>query len=702
MAAVAAVAAVAAAALSDDSSSAPVGSSMATSASLYAPTLPSFALPRSPPPSPPRSLCRHLLAEVPKDVLRHAFSFSTLLDLTGVYAASRFLARQVPSYLVGAHAIHTGFEDAQGRQARDPFRGARKVALNMLCGRAGALVSVHVDDLMRGSVDRSDSIPSAQVERLIRRCSRTLTAPRFPAAWSGPSLYGALATCAGLEQLEVRPVHSSRADDAVATLQCLAATCRSIRSLALCGFRAVHPDDDEANHAIPRHLLSWLAPESLTTIVMDLVLSDRFAALGRFVNVTSLTIENFIDDDEAEFPAFEASLLGMTRLSRLTLGLRDFSGFEDNRALRMPPSLTALDLTTLRREDAVHMGFDAPGLLAFASQHHDEAGLALVLIGAPRLQTIRCHDLFTETAQWLRLSLAFRDRGAAANNCLLEFSVEHCNRKPGGDVLLAIAQLTPNLSKLHVPANADPSDVLGVLGSCPELACLATPRDDGMAPAELEDLVDSIGAPDPAVRHDDECKLGRPAPSECRLNNLHVGRCTLAFLAGLAARGLSANVATLSVDALASPDVDPFAVLEAFPALVRCTMQLRRYTSCDVWRTPTRQSGVAVLSIAFACGDFGDAVPLLAAWCPSVRELTLVGNALAPSPLTRLTAHPAEFSKLTALRFCGNPSKGIMDFGGRCVALERVRPLVQVLYCGHMNAPETPKSVCKWGPWVPF
>ena len=671
--------------------------------------------------APPRRESRvshgkNLLLGVPKAVLHHALAFATLMDLAGVYAASRALALQIPAYLAAAATVHTGFlaPEQRGRDRKllpPPFASAHPAMLGMLCVCARSIVELRMDDAAEaadsGSVLETTAQWASRLARLIRRCSRTLRVADLPGACYSLDVQRALVQCSRLRVATVSAMAETEA--LIPIIRELTRNCRSVDTITS---RGAYADTYAAVH---RELLENLVPRRIKTVALY-GLGGASAFLGRFAATASLAISSFNDRDPAVLADFEGALLQLGSLARLSLGLSSYAGFADGRVLRLPPSLTALDLES-KTNDSSSMRIDAPGLLHFTSPQYQQRALALVVRGAPLLQSIRCAQLDAGDRQWSALVDAFGDPGdAAARKQLRTLVVERCDSEPTGATLLRLAERNPGLETLCVQAQDVSGDqVLAILAACPSMTALNAQLYGAMSRMELR-LVSNgddhrlIGGGDETQLvgggDDHSARLETPRAAlplgtgVWRLRELGLGECSFGLLRTLARLGLTARVTRLAGDgfraASAEDAVDLFVILEAFPAAEDCSIRLGFAPQPKQWRTPSRSSRVTALALTFARGDSSGTIGLVAAWCPSVRTLTLVGPDLECRVLERLAAHPTWFAHLVLVRFCGRASLGLI---GASAALAESRPRLALQHCLHtrvFSASVDVRCECDW------
>ena len=619
---------------------------------------------------------KSLLFDVPRALLRHTLSFLALGDLLGANAASAALANEVNSHLAAATAIHSGVCDCDDLFA--PGVGSRVIA--KLARHARALVSIHLDDRVRWS-----SAARLQIAPLIRQCAATLAVARFPPNFYTLDVQCALSTCPRLREVHISPFHVLEMHAMTDIVVALVSGCPEIDTVVLQGRHS----QAERFARIPRELLTRLSPGRVTTISLNALCEGHGALLARFTATTNLTIEHFDNHTEADMEAFQDALLRMTSLAKLAMGTFEYAGFADPaRPLVFPPSLTALELEHVGSvHDKESVRFEAPGLLEFASRRsYSDAGLALVVRGAPRLQSIRCARIESDNFEWLELVDAMCARSQSdAKSQLRVFAVDRC---------------IDQLQALSVRTRIFRAELLiAVLAACPNLQVLDLPLYTAMSPTELRSLVKEI-RPSHTKR---EAPSGTPLPEigTSKLRQLHLGTCSLAFLQTLALSGQTLHVTKISVDELqtsysmdSSDPIDLMDVLEAFPAADCCSLRLGyALTRLGPWRERITPSRVTRLSITMARGDFSGMVLALIKWCPLLRELTLVGPDLDPCILDLLADDPSRFARLSVLRFCG---RGKYVANDPFAALRAARPHLLLSRCIHGYQPDTDELVCKW------
>ena len=645
----------------------------------------------APAPVPTVVPSRSLLFDVPRALLRHSLSFLSMGDLFGANAASWGFARELDAHLAAATVIHSG---VSGPGDQSPAGvGARVLA--KLERHARSLVSLHIDDTVRWSI-----ASRVYIEPIIRRCWVTLAVARFPPNFYTLEVQRALSTCPRLREVRLSPFYVHEIHAMTDIVVALASGCPEIDTVVLQG-RHSHA---ERFARIPLVLLTRLPSERVTTISLNTLCEGHSPLLARFTNTTGLTIEHLYNRSGPDMEAFQDAILRMTSLAKLAMGIFEYGGFADPaRPLLLPPSLTALDLAHIGSEtDALSVRLDAPNLLDFTSRRYSETGLARVVRGAPRLRSIRCTDIRSADCDWLELLDAMHSRSLAAPTDqatpLRVFSIDRCIA-PTGASLLRIAHTNPGLETLAVRTRIFSADQLvAIICCCPNLAVLDLPLFEDMPPSDLRLVIAEVRPPGGDFLAHSSIRL--PVVSESKLRQLHLGTCSLTFLRLIAEFGLTLHVARVAVDEFQTSysmdtrdPVDPFAVLEAFPAAESCDLRLGYSPTYPAWCKPTRPSRVARLGLTVARGDFGDLVPALAAWCPLLRELTLVGPDLEPGVLDRIAAEPGCFTRLAVLRFCGRGKYAADD---PFAALRAARPHLVLSRCIHGYESDSDGRVCKW------
>ena len=637
-----------------------------------------------------------LLFDVPRALLHHVFSFATLFDLAIACAPCRVFAAEANRYLAAATTVHSGVTPNP-----DLFEGGVGARLlSKLARHARSLVTIHLD---YGVLWYTPCHVHAAA--IIRQCAATLAVVRLPPHFYTLDVQRALSGCRHLRELRLCDVNRSEMDAMVEVMRHLASNCREIETVTFAGRHSLSPRQP----LLPRELMANLAPERVTTLSLNVLWDGHGALLARFTATTSLSIDYIGIRGEAEMEAIQDALLRMTALAKFSMGALNYSGFADpSRPLRLPPSLTALNLEY--RDPGVvgsSVRLDAPGLLDFTSGDYSVTGLALVVRGAPRLRSIRCAQVTASSHDWPALADAMRMRAASDTGSQLRaFSIGDCDDAPHSCDALSVALASPGLEEFSVRTRVFTADqLLAVIRVCPNLATLSLPLHDGLSLASLLHIV-AAKPPDPAASASMPPDLGIATTarvfkdSAAKLGRLHLGTCSRALLRALALSGATAHVTSVAVDELQGAfsmderdPAHPLAVLEAFPAAESCSLRLgHAFSGCGRWRRPTPVSGVTRLELTVARGDFSDLVLALDDWCPLLRELKLVGPDLDPDVLGQLAKHPLRFARLLALRFCcraGYVSTLSFD------ALRSARPGLALPRCVHSFQYEQDLA-CEW------
>ena len=663
------------------------------------------------------------LLGVTRVLLHHAFSYAPLLDLAGVFAASKSLAATVRAYLRVAPSVSIGFRGRASKPTSPAFSGANRVMFALLCGEARSLVDVHIGDEVPYSVAHGP----ARVAQMVRRCARTLATPRVADAFFSDALYDALADCPRLQHLYV-PASIHNVPDLFVSIARRLSTLVHIRTLdmPLCTWHdSPEPTVSPILKHLPEHVmrftttvLTHLPPGRVTTIVLGGIASD-VRHLARFTETRNLTTGWVGFYSPLDAALFRRALTSMSRLERLTIGLVHLPTDDDGNELRLPPSLTALDIYTSAGGHRHAVAIDAPGLLEFTSRQYTDMGVACVLRGAPLLRSIRCDAVCLGEPGWGHVRAALCARSPHENENLREFAVGRCDFGARDTAVRDMLDRMPRVEAFRISCrDCQPGLPLEVLLAHPQLSRLELDLHGSLSLAEMRNVASAARVQRAPTRPADPAAspppTGRqvslpPVAREPLLRVLHIGVAGPEMLDALGAAGVCVGVTRLVVDDLGCADVDPTMIFRNFPALESCRVRLQRAPAACAHPAPSglaaplavplaahMASRLAELELTYVQGDFLHLLPGIAAWCGGMRRLTLVGPsksiACAPAGFAR---HLELMPELSLLRLCScvdYPSITVAE----CRKLEQARPGLAVHLCRHADYSLGRTDVCSW------